>query len=129
MTYPLPPNPDGVGDAAWAATVERIRAYCAWHVAPELSETVTVDGPGGTDTAEIANAFREAGTPVAVIASSDKNYDRYAADVAAALREAGATRILLAGKKDVDGVDGTLHAGCDAAAVLRDTLDELEGQR
>ena len=90
---------------------------------------VTVDGPGGTDTAEIANAFREAGTPVAVIASSDKNYDQYAADVAAALREAGATRILLAGKKDVDGVDGTLHAGCDAAAVLRDTLDELEGQR
>ncbi|WP_328302367.1 methylmalonyl-CoA mutase family protein [Actinomycetospora sp. NBC_00405] len=90
---------------------------------------VTVDGPGGTDTAGIANAFREAGTPVAVIASSDKNYDQYAADVAAALREAGATRILLAGKKDVDGVDGTLHAGCDAAAVLRDTLDELEGQR
>ena len=61
--------------------------------------------------------------------SEDENYDQYAADVAAALREAGATRILLAGKKDVDGVDGTLHAGCDAAAVLRDTLDELEGQR
>ena len=90
---------------------------------------VTIDGPGGTDTTEIANAFREAGTPVAVIASSDKNYDQYAADVAAALREAGATRILLAGKKDIEGVDGTLYAGCDAAAVLRDTLDELEGQR
>jgi methylmalonyl-CoA mutase len=89
----------------------------------------TAEGPGGTDPTEIANAFRDAGTPVAVIASSDKNYDRYAADVAAALREAGATRILLAGKSDVDGVDGTLYAGCDAAAVLRDTLDELEGQR
>jgi methylmalonyl-CoA mutase len=89
----------------------------------------TAEGPGGTDPTEIANAFRDAGTSVAVIASSDKNYDRYAADVAAALREAGATRILLAGKSDVDGVDGTLYAGCDAAAVLRDTLDELEGQR
>jgi methylmalonyl-CoA mutase len=85
----------------------------------------TVDGPGGTDPQEIATAFREAGTPVAVIASSDKLYDEHAADIAAALREAGATRILLAGKKDISGVDGTLHAGCDAAAVLRDTLDAL----
>ncbi|GAA4777402.1 methylmalonyl-CoA mutase family protein [Actinomycetospora chlora] len=86
----------------------------------------TVDGPGGTDPQEIATAFREAGTPVAVIASSDKLYDEHAADVAAALREAGATRILLAGKKDIEGVDGTLHAGCDAAGVLRDTLEALE---
>jgi methylmalonyl-CoA mutase len=85
----------------------------------------TVDGPGGTDPQEIATAFREADTPVAVIASSDKVYDQHAADVAAALREAGATRILLAGKKDIEGVDGTLYAGCDAAAVLRDTLDAL----
>ncbi|WP_433785696.1 methylmalonyl-CoA mutase family protein [Actinomycetospora sp. CA-101289] len=86
----------------------------------------TTDGPGGTDPQEIATAFREAGTPVAVIASSDKVYDQHAADVAAALREAGATRILLAGKKDVEGVDGTLYAGCDAAAVLQDTLEALE---
>lgn len=85
----------------------------------------TVDGPGGTDAREIAAAFREAGTPVAVIASSDKVYDQHAADVATALREAGATRILLAGRKDVEGVDGTLYAGCDAAAALRDTLDTL----
>ena len=84
-----------------------------------------MDGPGGTDPQEIAGAFREAGTPIAVIASSDKLYDQHAADVAAALREAGATRILLAGKKDVEGVDATLFAGCDAAAVLRDTLDTL----
>ncbi|MDD7938808.1 methylmalonyl-CoA mutase family protein [Actinomycetospora lutea] len=85
----------------------------------------TTDGPGGTDPQEIAAGFREAGTPVAVIASSDELYDQHAADVAAALREAGATRILLAGKKDVEGVDGTLYAGCDAAAVLRDTLEAL----
>ncbi|PVZ12947.1 methylmalonyl-CoA mutase family protein [Actinomycetospora cinnamomea] len=85
----------------------------------------TTDGPGGTEPQEIAAAFREAGTTVAVIASSDKIYDQHAAEVAAALREAGATRILLAGRKDVAGVDGTLHAGCDAAAVLRDTLDHL----
>jgi methylmalonyl-CoA mutase len=86
----------------------------------------TVDGPGGTDPQEIANAFRGAGTPVAVIASSDGLYDEHAAAVAAALREAGATRILLAGKKDIEGVDATLYAGCDAARVLRDTLEALE---
>ena len=86
----------------------------------------TADGPGGTDPQEIASAFREAGTPVAVIASSDKVYDQHAAAVAAALREAGAGRILLAGKKDVEGVDATLYAGCDAAAVLQDTLEALE---
>ncbi|GAA4933867.1 methylmalonyl-CoA mutase [Actinomycetospora succinea] len=86
----------------------------------------TVEGPGGTDAQEIAEAFRGSGTPVAVIASSDKLYDQHAADVAAALREAGATRILLAGKKDVEGVDATLYAGCDAAGVLRDTLEALE---
>jgi len=88
----------------------------------------TIDGPGGTDPQEIATAFREAGTPVAVIASSDELYDQHAADVAAALRQAGATRILLAGRRVVEGsddIDGTLHAGCDAAAVLRDTLDAL----
>jgi methylmalonyl-CoA mutase len=62
---------------------------------------------------------------VAVIASSDKVYDQHAAALAAALRDAGAGRILLAGKKDVDGVDAILYAGCDAAAVLRDTLDAL----
>ena len=83
----------------------------------------TVDGPGGTDPTEIASAFREAGTPVAVIASSDKLYDEHGAAVAAALREAGAARILLAGTTDVDGVDGTLYAGCDAVAVLGDILE------
>jgi methylmalonyl-CoA mutase len=88
----------------------------------------TIDGPGGTDPQEIATAFRDAGTPVAVIASSDKVYDQHAAAVAAALRDAGAGRILLAGKKDVDGVDAILYAGCDAAAVLRDTLDALATQ-
>ena len=88
----------------------------------------TTDGPGGTDPQEIATAFRDAGTPVAVIASSDRVYDQHAAAVAAALRDAGATRVLLAGKRDVEGsdnIDATLYAGCDAAAVLRDTLEAL----
>lgn len=86
----------------------------------------TVDGPGGTDPEEIAKAFADAGTTVAVLASSDTVYTEHAAAVAQALSAAGATRILLAGKQEVDGVDGYLYAGGDAVATLRDTLDHLE---
>ncbi|MBX6384082.1 MAG: methylmalonyl-CoA mutase, partial [Microbispora sp.] len=45
--------------------------------------------------------------------------------VAAALREAGAHKIWLAGKGTYEGVDGTLYAGCDALGVLRATFDDL----
>lgn len=86
----------------------------------------TVDGPGGTDPAAIADAFREAGTTVAVLTSSDKNYGEHAVVVADALREAGATRLLLAGKDAGDAeVDDVLYAGSDAATLLTDTLDHL----
>jgi methylmalonyl-CoA mutase len=44
------------------------------------------------------------------------------------LREAGARRILLAGRppEDVPGVDGYLYAGCDAPAVIDDVYRALE---
>lgn len=48
MSYPLPPTPPGVDDDAWASAVERIREHCGWHIAPEVTETVTIDGPGGS---------------------------------------------------------------------------------
>lgn len=74
---------------------------------------------GPTETAdEVVAAFREAGTPVAVLCSTDALYRERAAATAAALRDAGATRVLLAGKHEVDGVDGHLFAGCDALAVI-----------
>ncbi|GLY02183.1 methylmalonyl-CoA mutase subunit beta [Actinoplanes sp. NBRC 101535] len=37
----------------------------------------------------------------------------------------GVSRVLLAGKGDFPGVDGYLHVGCDAVAVLTTTLDDL----
>ena len=54
-----------------------------------------------------------------------------AAATAAALRDAGATRILLAGRppEDVPGVDGYLYAGCDALAVIDDVYAALEGSQ
>lgn len=45
---PLPPVPAGVDDTAWAAAISAIRGYCQWHIAPNLPETVTVDGSGAS---------------------------------------------------------------------------------
>lgn len=47
MQYPIPDAPSGVDTAKWAQAVAAIRGYCEWHIAPEFTETVTVDGPGG----------------------------------------------------------------------------------
>ena len=45
---PLAPAPAGVDPSAWAAACGAVRGYCGWHIAPSVSETVTVDGPGGS---------------------------------------------------------------------------------
>ncbi|TDD32942.1 methylmalonyl-CoA mutase [Nonomuraea terrae] len=85
-------------------------------------------GPG-TDPEQIATAFAVSGSPVACLCSTDRLYEQHAAAVAAALRKAGARRVWLAGRGHYDGVDGNLHAGCDALAVLRETFDDLEVAR
>jgi methylmalonyl-CoA mutase len=83
---------------------------------------------GPTDTVEeVVAAFRASGTPVAVLCSTDAVYRERAAQTAAALRGAGATRVLLAGRPPADadwaeGVDGQLHAGSDALAVIEEVL-------
>jgi methylmalonyl-CoA mutase len=69
--------------------------------------------------------FAAAGTTVACLCSSDKVYAEQAAPAARQLRGAGATRIWLAGTAQVEGVDGNVHTGCDALAVLRSTLATL----
>ncbi|PXY32331.1 methylmalonyl-CoA mutase family protein [Prauserella muralis] len=80
--------------------------------------------PGATD--DVVAAFAASGATVACLCGSDAAYAEQAADVAARLREAGATRVLLAGKPgEYPGVDAVVHIGCDALAVLTATLDEL----
>jgi methylmalonyl-CoA mutase len=69
--------------------------------------------------------FAASGTPVACLCSSDKVYAAQAAGAVTALRAAGARQIWLAGKVDVEGVDGQVFTGCDALDVLRSTLDTL----
>ena len=67
------------------------------------------------------------GTTVACICGTDKDYAEQAAGLAAALKDAGATHVWLAGKPDlaVDGVDGYVYAGCDALDVLRTVHAQL----
>lgn len=83
-----------------------------------------VTGTGELD--EIVEAFGAAGTSVVCLCSSDKIYAKMAGSVASGLRAAGAAQIWLAGKVETDGVDGYLHADCDALDALTTTLDKLE---
>ncbi len=123
-------------DAALAATGSRPRAFLATlgplaaHGARAGSARTllhaggieTVDA-GPTDTVDaVATAFRAAGTPVAVLCSTDALYAERGAETVAALRGAGARHVLLAGTAPVAGLDGHLRAGgsgdFDALAAL-----------
>ena len=49
MTYPpLADVPATDDESSWLAACEAVRRYCGWHIAPAVSETLTLDGPGGT---------------------------------------------------------------------------------
>ncbi|GAB3585385.1 methylmalonyl-CoA mutase family protein [Amycolatopsis endophytica] len=79
--------------------------------------------PGAPE--DVVAAFRESGAKVACLCGSDQLYDEHAAESAKKLKEAGAIRVLLAGKSEYPGVDAVVHAGCDALAALTSILDTL----
>jgi methylmalonyl-CoA mutase len=81
--------------------------------------------PGATE--DVVGEFVKSGATVACLCGSDRSYGEQAAEVAAALAEAGAEAVLLAGKPTdtYPAVTGFVHAGCDALAVLRSTLETL----
>ncbi|WP_051837417.1 methylmalonyl-CoA mutase family protein [Streptomyces sp. NRRL WC-3742] len=81
------------------------------------------------DPAAFAAAFKASGATVACLCSSDALYGEHASSVAQALREAGAERVLLAGRlaEVPPGVDEFIHAGGDAIAVLTSLLDQITG--
>ncbi|WP_028848855.1 methylmalonyl-CoA mutase family protein [Thermocrispum agreste] len=85
--------------------------------------------PGATSSvADVVAAFLRSHTTVACLCGTDLAYQEQADEVAAALRKAGATRILLAGKPSDahQGIDGFVYAGCNALEVLTATLEHLE---
>jgi methylmalonyl-CoA mutase len=89
---------------------------------------VAVDGgseDGSLSPLEAAAAFAASGERAAVICSSDGVYAERAAATATALREAGATRVVLAGapgdlraELDAAGVDEYWHVGVDVLDAL-----------
>ena len=87
-------------------------------------DTVDAGPTAGTD--DVVAAFRAAGTPVAVLCGPDALYAERAADTVAALRAAGAGHVLLAGRTEVEGLDGHLRAGADALAALAGVWAALE---
>jgi len=91
-------------------------------------ETVTAGATEGVD--DVLTAFRDTGTPVACVTGSDKAYASGAADVIGALRAAGATRVLLAGRPKgdlADLVDDHVAAGDDVVEFLQRTRQHLTG--
>ncbi|MEU3625434.1 methylmalonyl-CoA mutase [Amycolatopsis coloradensis] len=80
--------------------------------------------PGAPE--DVVAEFRASGTKIACLCGSNTSYAEEADSVAKALKEAGATSVLLAGKPgDHADVSGYLFTGCDALEVLTGTLNEL----
>jgi methylmalonyl-CoA mutase len=124
---------EALRDAADAAA-ERPKVYLA-TIGPIARHTARAGFAGNlfqaggleTPSGDGVAGFVDAATTVACICGSDKDYASDAASLAKELRAAGATRVWLAGKPelDVDGVDGCLFAGCDALDVLRTVHEQL----
>ena len=91
----------------------------------------TILSEGGSPE-EIAARFRDSGATVAVLCSSKTRYTEEGVAVAAALRDAGAQRLLLAGRRaelgpdaPQDTVDAELYDGMDIVTFLTDLLEQL----
>ena len=84
---------------------------------------------GFADAASAAQALKASGAPLAVICSSDSLYESLVGDVAPALRAAGVTQLLLAGRPGAQedtyrksGVDGFIFIGCNVLQTLSEQL-------
>ncbi|MDX3236874.1 methylmalonyl-CoA mutase family protein [Streptomyces sp. ME03-5709C] len=91
-----------------------------------------VHDPVTVDATTVAEAFARSGARIACLCSNDALYEEQAADVAAALKAAGADQVFLAGRPGeheqaytTAGVDGFVFAGGDAVAVLARVLDRM----
>jgi methylmalonyl-CoA mutase len=90
---------------------------------------ITAESAGATDGAEaVLRAY--SGQPVVCLAGTDAAYAEWGADLVAALREAGAQHVILAGKPGErtvppDLVDDSCAMGLDALAFLTTTREKL----
>lgn len=112
------------GHGVYLATIGPIAKHTARATfAGNLFQAGGLETPSGDGV----EGFADAGTTVACICGTDKDYASEAAGLVKELKEAGATSVWLAGKPDlaVDGVDGYVFAGCDALDVLRTVHEQL----
>jgi methylmalonyl-CoA mutase len=114
----------GARPAVYLATLGPIARHTARATfAANLFQAGGIETPAGDGAAGLAAA----GTTVACICGTDSDYAASAAGLAAELKAAGATQVWLAGKPalGVDGIDGYVHAGCDALDVLHTVFSQL----
>ncbi|MEJ7633719.1 methylmalonyl-CoA mutase subunit beta [Aeromicrobium sp.] len=87
-------------------------------------DTVVAGPTEGVD--DVIASHAEAGRPAVVcLVGNDKAYREWGADLVTALRDAGATHVVVAGTADI-GADTTAAVGQDALAFLRETRTKLE---
>lgn len=85
-----------------------------------------VQDPVSVDASTAAAAFAASGASIACLCSTEALYAEQADAVAAALRAAGADRIVLAGRPgEYPDADVHVFAGCDVVAVLSSELDRM----
>jgi methylmalonyl-CoA mutase len=84
---------------------------------------IAVDVAGATTSAHDL-VSRYAGQPVVCLAGSDAAYEQWGAEAAAALRDAGARHVIIAGRP-TDYADESAALGVDALAFLRRVREEL----
>ncbi|MFK0019986.1 methylmalonyl-CoA mutase family protein [Streptomyces sp. NPDC090798] len=117
-------------DAHLAATGSRPRIFLA-ALGPAAAHTARLTfasnlfQAGGIE-AVTEGAFEDSGATEVCLCSSDTLYEERAAEVAGALKAAGAGHVFLAGRPgQYPDVDAYVFAGCDAVAVLSATLDRM----
>jgi methylmalonyl-CoA mutase len=86
-------------------------------------DTVTAGATDGVD--DVLTAYTEAGNvPVVCLTGTDKAYEAWGAELITALRGAGATYVVVAGRNSLEA-DATAAVGDDALAFLRATREKL----
>lgn len=85
---------------------------------------IAVEAAGATDGVEAVLTAYD-GQPVVCLAGHDQAYAEWGADLIAALREAGARHVVVAGKPGNLPVDDSCAVGVDALTFLKTTREEL----
>ena len=121
---------DAAGDPT--VTLLAIGSLARYGAREAFAGNLFAAGGIASETAALSDGLPESVAPVVCLVGADADYADAVADAVAAARTAGAQRIWLAGKpgdrEESDrsaGVDGYLHVGCDAIAVLETTLTDL----